>query len=60
MGGCCQLRLMALTIGTYSEVGAKLHERCGVTFGWCRGHVEKDLKMRHGPHAKHAEGDANQ
>jgi hypothetical protein len=32
-GGCCQLRLMTLIIGTYSEVDAKLHERWGVTLG---------------------------
>jgi len=33
MGGCHQLRLMTLTIGTYSGVGAKPYERCGVTLG---------------------------
>lgn len=33
MEGCYQLRLMTLTIGKYSEVAAKLHERCGVTLG---------------------------
>jgi hypothetical protein len=32
-GGCHELRLVTLIIGTYFEVDAKLHGRWGVTLG---------------------------